>query len=234
MSVRVIPPLLTPAKVNKVKGLRDVYIAMLPYCGFYNVLRELEKIYLCYLITHDVNTLRYLLALCLRSRHGNRQRWSVTAACVRVLVKVNIFAKASSCKDFEELHLLVKNSLSPYMKNAPLTIYDTALNIAYLVNEPQLCPQQYVYLSAGALEGAKNLVSGISYPMPFTCFSSYSLGLKNMEFEDFCCVFHNELQKIFMGTTVTLKEVVDKLCKSSRPYKPQSRSYVINRIKMGP
>lgn len=231
MMAKRVFPLLTPANVNSPQGLLNIYKAVIPYWGFYEVFKELDKIYANYLFTKDPAILRYLLALCLRSRHGRRQTWAVTDDCVKELIKASIFVQAQQCKNFEDLYRLVSSSIGKYLKNAPLTIYDTALNIAYLVDHQRLCPKNFVYLSAGAKKGAQTFGIKVQYPMPFSAFNAHSMGLKNMEFEDFCCVFHSELLKISKGQSVTPQEIYDEFNSKARVYIPQSRSHVLMNMK---
>ena len=231
MIAKKLNPQLPPANVNSVQGLLNIYKAAIPYWGFYEVFKELDKIYVNYLFTKDQDILRYLLALCLRSRHGRRQPWAVTDDCVNELIKVDIFVQAQQCKNFEDLYKLVSFPIGKYLMNAPLAIYDTALNIAYLVDDLRLCPKNLVYLSAGAKKGAQTFGIKVNYPMSFSVFNAHSMGLKNMEFEDFCCIFHSELQKISKGQVVTVQEVYGEFNSKARVYIPQSRSHVLMSMK---
>ncbi len=60
--------------------------------------------------------------------------------------------------NFEELHKYVSDRILSIKGISHLTVYDTALRIGSVLT-PQIMPKDYVYLSRGALKGAKNLLA---------------------------------------------------------------------------
>ena len=65
--------------------------------------------------------------------------------------------RINKCKDFEELYDYVDSVFkSGGIHHAYLSIYDTAYRIGFNLT-PQILPHKYVYLNAGAYNGAENL-----------------------------------------------------------------------------
>lgn len=62
----------------------------------------------------------------------------------------------SQCTNFEDIYEYVFNVFISAGSLAPLTIYDTAYRIGFNMT-PQILPNKFVYLSAGALNGAECL-----------------------------------------------------------------------------
>lgn len=116
----------------------------------YQQFSKLREIYVEYKKTKDVLTLRYLLAVCVRIRHGNRMPWADTRSAVDKLVESGVITQAFS--NFEYLHKEVESIFSGiHFAKGPLMVYDTALTIGALLN---VLPQELVYLYAGAWDGA--------------------------------------------------------------------------------
>ena len=65
--------------------------------------------------------------------------------------------RINKCKDFEELYDYVDSIFKQGGRSyAYLSIYDTAYRIGFNLT-PQILPEKYVYLNAGAYKGADNL-----------------------------------------------------------------------------
>ncbi|MBO7299780.1 MAG: hypothetical protein J6U53_00015 [Tidjanibacter sp.] len=62
--------------------------------------------------------------------------------------------RIASVHNFEELYKIVEETRVPYIGD--LTIYDIAVRIGYL-QTPQVLPQEFVYIHAGAREGVMAL-----------------------------------------------------------------------------
>ena len=164
----------------------------------YQQFAVLQNVYDKYLETKSDATLHYLFALCLRIRHGNRMPWINTRQAVDALEKLGILNQTFS--DFEELHRKVKSILSGiHFAKGPLMVYDTALCIGTLFN---VWPEKYVYLYAGAWNGAVCLKDrkDISNVMPTKEWQKPDLfpGIDSKDIEDILCHLDwlfNKLQK---------------------------------------
>ena len=131
-------------------------------------------------------------------RHQYRVAKNARNAFTRNLRSFNNIT--AGCSTFEDLHSVVKTCVVKGI--GPLTVYDTAMRIAWVLNQ-KLLPCNYIYLNAGAYSGATyfqsqfpsvfpsgvkhcistqsfNLPSNISLPIP----SSMTLP---MIIEDFLC-----------------------------------------------
>lgn len=129
------------------------------------------------------------------------------------------FCPLPACETFEELYLQVKSDMGKIHGIGPLTIYDIALRIGFLYDDP-LLPQDYVYIQAGARKGIINLSSNPAYRSLFPArvwkAGAYSIAdftaafgtLESMYIEDFLCVFHNELASL---ATCSVKDLQTKL-----------------------
>lgn len=141
--------------------------------------------------------------------HQRRIRISeLDKLCEKLLCEVTLIYSA---KNFEELYYIVANAKVKYIGR--LTIYDISLRIAYVLNSINLLPNSYVYLNAGAMEGAVALYNkGLlnekpSHKMNVDAFGVLSklvqLAPKESDFspkmtfamliEDFLCSKHKEL-----------------------------------------
>lgn len=109
--------------------------------------------------------------------------------------------------DFEELYHFVKNTIGSITGIGPLTVYDTAKRIGHLLKEP-VYPSQYVYLSAGAARGAKELL-GYSplFREPTSKFTPFFGTFPSIFIEDILCIFEDELKRGTAG--------LDKMHKST-------------------
>lgn len=96
----------------------------------------------------------------------------------------------ASFSDFEELYDFVKQLIGPISGIGPLTVYDTARRIGYLMDKPIL-PRQYVYLAAGAAVGAKALLGcpKVKFREPISSFTPYFGTLTSVFIEDMLCIF---------------------------------------------
>lgn len=108
---------------------------------------------------------------------------------------------------FEDLYESVRKDTEPICGIGHLTIYDIALRIGFLYDEP-LLPKEYVYIQAGALKGIVNLSSDPLYShlfpprawaagaYPASDFTAAFGPMESMFIEDFLCVFHKELSRL--------------------------------------
>ena len=112
----------------------------------------------------------------------------------------------SHCNTFEDIYSDVESWLKCKYINQ-LTIYDVALRIAVILNNPALMPKDYVYVHAIPLQEYKKLVKrGFSFPklskedkVPYSKMSPFFGGLNAREIEDLLC----HMGKGLVGKTLT-------------------------------
>lgn len=110
--------------------------------------------------------------------------------------------------DFEQLYDFVASVIADIKGIGPLTVYDTAKRIGHLFDNP-IYPEQYVYLSAGALDGAKVLLPNLKLKLrePRKLFEPFFCGLPSIFIEDMLCIFKNSFAKL---PGLTAKDVLRK------------------------
>lgn len=189
-----------------------------------------EEVYNRYLSTKDVNDLRYFFALCLRIRHGRRMPWINTREAVDKLIASSIISNKFT--DFEALHAEVGRILKGInFAQGPLTVYDTALNIGYIL---KVLPKKKIYLYAGAWDGAKIIASIFNFPirhiMNVSVWQAPSLfpGIDSMYIEDILCVFKDIFKMMSVKSPITTKDIDDKVKFS--PFIPFSKEYALKRM----
>lgn len=104
--------------------------------------------------------------------------------------------------DFEQLYDFVASVIGNIKGVGSLTVYDTAKRIGHLFETP-IYPKQYVYLSAGAMEGAKTLLGtkSLKFREPVEIFKPYFGTLPSIFIEDILCIF----KAVFCTTSTTVK-----------------------------
>lgn len=122
------------------------------------------------------------------------------------LNKVNPFVQSNRLyegfADFEQLYDFVASVIAGISGIGPLTVYDTAKRIGHLFANP-IYPQQYVYLSGGAMDGAKALLgtNNLKFREPAGLFEPYFKGLSSVFIEDILCIFKSTFASLG-GATV--------------------------------
>lgn len=219
---------LTPGQV--LSELTKRYQSNLPK-GMKEVFYKLHQVYNEYRLTGDIDTLRYLLALCLRVHHGRRMPWVSTRKAVERLINNNIFSHAF--KSFADLY----NTLEEFFRGirfaqGPLTLYDTALNIGQLLTPP-VEPGNDVYLNAGARDGAAFLKGrkSIKHIMPVTEWQTPNLfpNLDSKTIEAILCIYKNIFKNLSVGQCVTPNglDVIENPCIAHRPrHFPDKREFL--------
>lgn len=172
-------------------------------CSLVEEMNEIKNDYL------NGKPMRDVIERCVCDRHGHQ--YCITTAAVAKAVDALMdsslvvavgsistepfldgrsFAKFS---DFEELYDFVKQTIGKINGIGPLTVYDTTKRIGYLFDVPIL-PKQYVYLAAGALAGAKALLSKnrLKFREPISLFAPFLGTLGSIFIEDMLCIFKNE------------------------------------------
>lgn len=207
------------------------YRANLPQSGMQQVFDKLRKEYADLGETRDEDTLRYLLTLCIRARHGRRMPWISTQKAVKCLLDNNVLDIKE--KSFKNLHLTLKEWFRdiPFARGS-LTVYDTALDIGDLLAVP-LAPKEDVYLNTGAWDGAVFLLGkeNVKPVMPISLWQRADLfpGVESMYIEDILCICKFIFKKLSLGLSVTKGEVDDCIKRSCIVRFP-SKEYVIKRM----
>lgn len=83
-------------------------------------------------------------------------QWRVRHRAINSILErlKGIQERIASARDFEELYKIIEENRVPNIGD--LTIYDIAVRLGYL-QIPKVLPQEFVYIHAGAREGAKAL-----------------------------------------------------------------------------
>nr|WP_308572073.1 hypothetical protein [uncultured Prevotella sp.] len=146
---------------------------------------------------------KYILSDCI----CQRQRHQYCMPKITIQEVINKFPDSQNCKlrnslsgqasfiDFEDLYDYISGKISGIWGIGPLAIYDMARRIGHLLPKP-IYPQQYVYLSAGAKEGAENLLGGgvdVKLREPIQVFQPYFGSLESIFIEDILCLYKDEL-----------------------------------------
>jgi hypothetical protein len=98
---------------------------------------------------------------------------------------------AEKCRSFDALHTIICKTIGGTYGVGRLMVYDTALRIGAFLK----CKPLFVYLHAGASEGAKAL----GFPSSLTKLSMHQLPtefqkLQPSEVEDFLCIYKKQLK----------------------------------------
>lgn len=98
--------------------------------------------------------------------------------------------------DFEELYDFIRSVIGTISGIGPLTVYDTARRLGHLFDTP-IYPQMYVYLAAGAKEGAKSLLGPkeLKFRESIDLFRPYFGTFPSIFIEDMLCIFKDVLNK---------------------------------------
>lgn len=207
------------------------YRANLPQSGTQQVFDKLRTEYADYLKTCNEDTLRYILALCIRVRHGRRMRWVYTKQAVDRLLENNVMSIKEN--SFKRLHLTLEKWLRdiPFARGS-LTVYDTALDIGDLLAVP-LAPKEDVYLNAGAWDGAIALLGkeNVKPVMPISVWQQAGLfpSFESMYIEDILCICKSIFKKLSLEHSATKEDVDDCIMRSCIVRFP-SKEYVLMRM----
>lgn len=176
-------------------------------------MNEIRELY------HNSGSIRDVLEKCVCNRHGHQYCIPTSAieeAVNKLMDSQLVCAKLKKGKplinkegklsegfsDFEDLYDFVNSVIGGIKGIGPLTVYDTAKRIGHLFENP-IYPEKYVYLSAGALEGAKKLLNRkkLSFREPVTIYVPYFGTYPSIFIEDILCIFKDE----FNPLNLTLK-----------------------------
>ena len=178
-------------------------------CGCNSMVEEMNEIRSMY--TSGKYSIDKILTRCVCDRNGHQYCTSNTAINEAVtkfknstviqsdLKEVPFFygdKVIANFKDFEELYDFTKSVIGNINGIGPLTIYDTARRIGHLLDSP-IYPKMYVYLSAGAEEGAKILLNTthVDFRESIDLFRPIFGTLGSIYIEDMLCIFKNRFTK---------------------------------------
>ena len=215
-------------KNKQLKPIVSSYLRKQVYGNLGNTFDVLRAIRDNYLQTNDNDDLRYLLALCLRCRHGWRMPWISTKEAVDRLISKNVLNKQFAV--FESLYDYLKKLLGDIsFVRGDLTLYDTAVNIGQLLN-PIVAPQAYVYLAAGAREGAGHILGkrNVKRKMSTCVFSPLLPGVPNIDIENMLCIYKSLFKKLSEGQTLSPLEI--DLAYNPFCFNPSSKDLYIKRL----
>lgn len=152
-------------------------------------------------------------------RHGHQYCISEVAVeeAVKRLLKASVKRKPfvngnnlnEDFADFEELYDFVNAVIGSVSGIGSLTVYDTAKRLGHLFEKP-IYPKAYVYLSAGALDGAKVLLKGkkLSFREPAMVFEPFFGTLPSVFVEDILCIFKNQFRPMSIEIKGTNKALM--------------------------
>lgn len=179
------------------------------------MVKEMNDVYGAYLSKKPIHT---VLKKCVCSREGHQYCISNDAVKQAVdALKKSVHVSAleqnplvennrlvNSFTDFEELYDFV-NSVIGYISGiGALTVYDTSKRIGHLF-ENAIYPKMYVYLNAGAMEGAKALLGrdDLKFREPANLFEPFFGTFPSVFTEDILCIFKNKFCTNSILTTTT-------------------------------
>ena len=170
-------------------------------CGCCSMVEEMNAIKILY----GKDPIRDVIWKCVCNRHGHQYRILNTAVesavnalmdsmFVRADMKAKPFINGNKIsevfKDFEELYDFISLVMSGIHGIGPLTVYDTAKRIGHLFDSP-IYPKQYVYLAAGAKNGAEALLGkkGLRFREPIQLFEPSFGSFPSIFIEDMLCIY---------------------------------------------
>lgn len=178
-------------------------------CGCCSMVEEMNKIKKEFI---NSTAIEEVLKQCICNRHGHQYCIANDAVdkAVRALMESRVVLSDLTTKqfiagrkfatvfcDFEELYDFVCTVIGPIKGIGPLTIYDTAKRIGHLMS-PAIYPKQYVYLAAGAREGAEGLLGTkkLKFREPIQVFTPYFGTFPSIFVEDMLCIFKDSFKRV--------------------------------------
>lgn len=179
-------------------------------CGCCSMVEEMNAIKVLY----GKDPIRDVIEKCVCNRHGHQYCIPPTAVgnavnalmdskFVRADMKAKSFINRNKIsevfKDFEELYDFISLVISGIPSIGPLTVYDTAKRIGHLFSTP-IYPKSYVYLAAGAKNGAEALLKkkGLRFREPIQLFEPSFGSFPSIFIEDILCIY----EPLFSGCSV--------------------------------
>lgn len=170
------------------KGLQNVNTKS---CA--SMIEELNRILVDWLKNHNIEE---TLGNCVRQRVGHQRRMTSEVAkqatdilCSDKNITSSLLGDGIPFKDFEDLYDYINYLIGPISGIGNVAIYDTAKRIGHLLS---IYPKMYVYISAGAEEGAKKLLGrDVKLREPISAFSPFFGTLPSIFIEDILCLYRN-------------------------------------------
>lgn len=170
-------------------------------CGCCSMVEEMNAIKVLY----GKDPIRDVIWKCVCNRHGHQYCIPNTAVenavnalmdskFVRADMKVTPFINGNKVsevfEDFEELYDFISLVISGIPGIGPLTVYDTAKRIGHSFGTP-IYPKSYVYLAAGAKNGAEALLKkkGLRFREPIQLFGPSFGSFPSIFIEDMLCIY---------------------------------------------
>ena len=195
-------------------------------CGCCSMVEEMNIIRVIYLTPG--NDIKEVIKKCVCNRHGHQ--YCIPGEAVEKAVKELMKSKTYSGSpfvnkgkfvakfiDFEELYEFIKSIIGGISGIGPLTIYDTARRIGHLFDTP-IYPKEYVYLAAGAKEGAAVLLNrnknSLKDREPKELLSPFFGTLPSAFVEDLLCIFKGVMKNLDRKSINQVRLSADKLLKS--------------------
>lgn len=179
-------------------------------CGCCSMVEEMNAIRLLY----GKKPIKDVIRECVCNRHGHQYCIpntavddAVNALMDSMFVRADIIAtpfisgnKISEVfEDFDELYDFISMVISGIQGIGPLTVYDTAKRIGHLFSFP-IYPKSYVYLAAGAMDGAKALLKAknLRFREPIHKFAPFFGTFPSIFIEDMLCIY----KKVFANCSI--------------------------------
>ena len=170
-------------------------------CGCCSMVEEMNAIKVLY----GKDPIRDVIWKCVCNRHGHQYcipntavEDAVNALMGSLFVRADMEAKpfingnkiSEVFKDFEELYDFISLVISDITGIGPLTVYDTTKRIGHLFSTP-IYPKLYVYLAAGAKNGAEALFKkkGLRFREPIQLFEPSFGSFPSIFIEDMLCIY---------------------------------------------
>ena len=176
-----------------------------PGCTMVEEMNEIRNLY------WDHAPIKDVLKECICQRHGHQYCTAQTAVDEATDALLNAELEGENGKtpfvqnnrlydgfaDFEQLYDFVASVIAGISGIGPLTVYDTARRIGHLFDEP-IYPQKYVYLSAGAMDGAKVLLESnkLEFREPASLFVPFFGNLPSIFVEDILCIYKDSFTSL--------------------------------------
>lgn len=173
-------------------------------CGCSSMVEEMNEIRLLY--NNPTTPINDVLKKCVCNRNGHQYcipEISVNEAADALLNSALISNGkiVNAFNDFEDLYAFITSTIGNISGIGELTIYDVTKRIGHIIETP-IYPKMYVYLSAGAKEGAEILLKkkGLRFREPINLFTPYFGTLPSIFIEDMLCIFKSSFTSLSFKT----------------------------------
>ena len=187
------------------------------------MVEEMNEVLDMYLSKESIDK---VLKRCVCDRHGHQYCIDSDAIdeavkALMVCIHVSPFGKfplvkgkklVNSFADFEELYDFINSVIGGISGIGALTVYDTTKRIGHLFDTP-IYPKPYVYLNAGALDGARALLgrNDLKFRELTTLFEPYFGTFPSIFIEDILCIF----KTVYRANSINIKATEPSLKKAA-------------------